>query len=110
MFSRSSLRRAKDIHDLEMCDKTSKSLLANVLDMDDDSLQRLDNQRLENNFFKVSHLSDELYRQQQHSKLVSSKYPNYYSNELVQILKEIRYIADRMRKDDDDTEIINDWK
>lgn len=112
VFTKSSLRRAQDIHELELRDKTSKSLLANVLDMDDDSLQRFDSQRYDNSFIKLNQMTDDsnFKYQQQQSKIVSTKQTYSSQSEMMQILREIRYITDRMRKEDEDTEIINDWK
>lgn len=35
---------------------------------------------------------------------------NYSARELQLILQEVRYITDHMRKQQDDQEVINDWK
>ncbi len=109
-FSRSTVKRAREIQDLEMRDKTSKSLLANVLDMDDDSLTRFDGGRAENsfqpnNFVKLSHGGEDF-----SAKVHSATGLRHTRPEVYQIVKELRFITDQMRKDDLDTETKNDWR
>lgn len=109
-FAQNSFHRARDINDLtDLRDRTSKSLLANVLDMDDDSLHRFDS--MDNNFVKFGHITEDHFR---HQIKIADKSPkrNVLSgrNELIQILKELRFVADRMRREDDEIETCNDWK
>lgn len=109
MFTRNSFHRARDVTDLTgLNDKTSKSLLANVLDMDDNSLHRFEG--MENNFVKATHITDENFRQQVKIIDKSPKQRSGARSELLLILKELRYVADRMRKEDDEIETCNDWK
>lgn len=92
--------RYTDRRGIELRERSSRSLLANVLDIDDD--------------FRASVLSHRVYN----SGAASSSSPasesrsvcNYSARELQLILQEVRYITDHMRKQQDDQEVINDWK
>ncbi|XP_015370105.1 PREDICTED: neuronal acetylcholine receptor subunit alpha-7-like [Diuraphis noxia] len=92
--------RYTDRRGIELRERSSRSLLANVLDIDDD--------------FRASVLSHRVYN----NGAASSSSPasesrsvcNYSAKELQLILQEVRYITDHMRKQQDDQEVINDWK
>ncbi|XP_060854687.1 acetylcholine receptor subunit alpha-type acr-16-like isoform X2 [Rhopalosiphum padi] len=92
--------RYTDRRGIELRERSSRSLLANVLDIDDD--------------FRASVLSHRVYN----NGAASSSSPasesrsvcNYSARELQLILQEVRYITDHMRKQQDDQEVINDWK
>lgn len=109
-FTRSSLKRSEDLKELELREKQSKSLLANVLDMDDDSLKGIDSNHHNNStppsYVKLTHICEEFG--------VKKSSPNSLSRhsrpELIQILRELRFITERMRREDEDEEITNDFK
>jgi nicotinic acetylcholine receptor len=71
-------------------ERSSKSLLANVLDMDDDIRMSTSYLRLES-------------QDMTSPCLLAQK-------ELQAILKEIRFITQRMKKAEEDQEIVGDWK
>ncbi|VVC37839.1 Nicotinic acetylcholine receptor,Neurotransmitter-gated ion-channel, conserved [Cinara cedri] len=92
--------RYTDRRGMELRERSSRSLLANVLDIDDD--------------FRASVLSHRAYT----SGAASTSSPtsesrsmcNYSARELQLILHEVRYITDYMRKQQEDQDVINDWK
>ena len=81
------------LRDIEMKERCSKSLLANVLDLEDDF--RMNNTP---NFHGIK--MDE--------PPPMSNFPG--RTELREILKEVRYMSDKLRKDDSDQDVKNDWK
>ncbi|XP_064092153.1 neuronal acetylcholine receptor subunit alpha-7-like isoform X23 [Macrobrachium nipponense] len=90
-------------------ERSSRSLLANVLDIDDDfRAHTLPHTHTTNNtagFMRVPHGGHSVDDTHLVHTCMSS-----CTRELNLILKEIRVITDKMRKDDDDEEIANDWK
>ncbi|XP_064652958.1 neuronal acetylcholine receptor subunit alpha-7-like isoform X5 [Lineus longissimus] len=89
-LSRKKLVQNAKLRELELRERSSKSLLANVLDLDDDF--RRDTQ----NSFNVK-IDDNLH-------MCSTR------SELHSIIKELKYITNKMRKDEDDQEVEGDWK
>lgn len=79
------MKALKDIKE-----RSSKSLLANVLDMDDDIRMSSSYLRME-----TSDMSSPCALAQR---------------DLQGILREIRFITARMRKAEDDSEVVGDWK
>ncbi|XP_025207881.1 neuronal acetylcholine receptor subunit alpha-7-like isoform X4 [Melanaphis sacchari] len=111
---------ASSIHhlpDLEFRAKSSRSLLANVLDLDDDL--RSSTRSYPGARSQVAPMPEHVMveqQQQQHTMLsggggaasaTSCLGPH---RELSLILKELRMITDKLRKDEEDEEITNDWK
>lgn len=102
------------IRDLELRDRSSKSLLANVLDIDDD---------FRHNTYQSSSHHASFYR---HDDPTSGTGANSGvgmihtsgggnscigpHRELSLILKELRMITEKIRKDEEASEITNDWK
>jgi nicotinic acetylcholine receptor len=80
------MKAMKDIKE-----RSSKSLLANVLDMDDDI-------RMSSSYLRME-ASD-----------VSSSSCALAQRDLQAILREIRFITARLRKAEDDAEVVGDWK
>nr|XP_014282443.2 neuronal acetylcholine receptor subunit alpha-7-like isoform X3 [Halyomorpha halys] len=87
--NRDSSGKSMQLHTLELKERSSKSLLANVLDIDDD--------------FRHGPL-------QASSHTFIRAHEEGPHRELGQILKELRMITDKLRKDDEAAEITNDWK
>ncbi|XP_053678969.1 neuronal acetylcholine receptor subunit alpha-7-like [Anopheles nili] len=97
----------KQLQEVEMRERSSKSLLANVLDIDDD--------------FRCNHRCNTLphnptyyrtmYRQGEDGSVgpigATDTIGQY---ELALILKELRYITDQLRKEDESGEITREWK
>ncbi|XP_025197411.1 acetylcholine receptor subunit alpha-type acr-16-like isoform X2 [Melanaphis sacchari] len=92
--------RYTDRKGIELRERSSRSLLANVLDIDDD--------------FRASVLSHRVYNNGAASSSSTASESRsvctYSARELQLILQEVRYITDHMRKQQDDQEVINDWK
>ncbi|KAG7154133.1 Neuronal acetylcholine receptor subunit alpha-7-like 8 [Homarus americanus] len=92
-------------------ERSSKSLLANVLDIDDDfrahTLPHTHTTNTNNTagYIRVPHGGHSV----DDSHLVHTCMSSC-TRELNLILKEIRVITDKMRKDDEDGEVANDWK
>jgi len=115
-ITRKTILIQNKMKEMDMKENSSKSLLANVLDMDDD--------------FRPSPLNHHVFPQTPH--LPKSSQPNTASSlfrvsltpphyeeslsssgvhrELSSILKEIRVITDKLRDDEDAAGIENDWK
>nr|XP_014282442.2 neuronal acetylcholine receptor subunit alpha-7-like isoform X2 [Halyomorpha halys] len=91
--NRDSSGKSMQLHTLELKERSSKSLLANVLDIDDD--------------FRHGPLQASSHTFIRAHEEGTSTGPH---RELGQILKELRMITDKLRKDDEAAEITNDWK
>ncbi|XP_050425041.1 neuronal acetylcholine receptor subunit alpha-7-like isoform X1 [Adelges cooleyi] len=120
-----SANAASSIHhlpDLEFRAKSSRSLLANVLDLDDDL--RSSTRSYPGARSQVAPMPEHVVEQQHasvisgsadgagarggaHAATVSCLGPH---RELSLILKELRTITDKLRKEDVDEDITNDWK
>ncbi|XP_031337627.1 neuronal acetylcholine receptor subunit alpha-7 isoform X2 [Photinus pyralis] len=110
-------RKPLNLQDVELKERSSKSLLANVLDIDDDFRH---NHRGGGTptplpsaaFFRT------VYRQNEdngnggrlHESLVSNHTCLGADYELALILKEIRFITDQLRKEDEHADVTRDWK
>ncbi|XP_050522326.1 acetylcholine receptor subunit alpha-type acr-16-like isoform X6 [Daktulosphaira vitifoliae] len=113
---------ASSIHhlpDLEFRAKSSRSLLANVLDLDDDL--RSSTRSYPGARSQVAPMPEHVVeQQQQHSTVIHRGGGNASQmaaasclgphRELSLILKELRTITDKLRKEEEDEEITNDWK
>ncbi|KAL5235458.1 hypothetical protein ACI65C_002868 [Semiaphis heraclei] len=115
---------ASSIHhlpDLEFRAKSSRSLLANVLDLDDDL--RSSTRSYPGTRSQVAPMPEHVMveqQQQQHAMLTGGGGGSASAvaaasclgphRELSLILKELRVITDKLRKDEEDEEITNDWK
>ncbi|XP_018327022.1 neuronal acetylcholine receptor subunit alpha-7 [Agrilus planipennis] len=111
-------RKTINLQDVELKERSSKSLLANVLDIDDDFRH---NHRggtptpLPNSaFFRTVYRPNEENGNgggRLHESLVSNQSClSGVDYELALILKEIRFITDNMRKEDEQQGITRDWK
>jgi len=117
-ITRKTILMNNKMRELELKERSSKSLLANVLDIDDDfrahtlphrsSSQAGLNIHSTNNtagFIRVPHGGHSV----DDSHLVHTCMSSC-TRELNLILKEIRMITDKMRKDDEEAEVSSDWK
>ena len=82
--------------DLELKERSSKSLLANVLDIEDDFRAQATTSQAAASFIRP-------YSDEQSGCSMSQR-------ELQIILRELQFITGRMRKADEEAEIISDWK
>ncbi|XP_025416913.1 acetylcholine receptor subunit alpha-type acr-16-like isoform X4 [Sipha flava] len=94
--------RYTDRRGMELRERSSRSLLANVLDIDDDFRASVLSHRAAYNNGAAASTSSPA----SESKTVC----NYSARELQLILQEVRHITDYMRKQEEDQEVINDWK
>uniref|UniRef100_A0A5S6QEJ1 Uncharacterized protein n=1 Tax=Trichuris muris TaxID=70415 RepID=A0A5S6QEJ1_TRIMR len=104
-FRCSTFTRAKNICDQETKDRSSRSLMANILDFEEKSALRKEGLPTE--------IKGGRSKNGPHSTDVAMKkafLEHSVGWELVSILKELRFICDRMRKEDEDHEIVSDWK
>lgn len=92
-LTRKKLMQTAKLRELEMRERSSKSLLANVLDLDDDI-------RANSNNIHYARVPME--------DTMQSNYPG--RNELRSILKELQFLTDKMKKDEEFEDICNDWK
>ncbi|XP_074649612.1 neuronal acetylcholine receptor subunit alpha-7-like isoform X2 [Tubulanus polymorphus] len=90
-LSRKKLIQNAKLRELEMKERSSKSLLANVLDLDDDFRRDTSN-----GSFSV--------------KIDDNFHVCTTRNELHSIIKELKFITNKMKKDEDDSEVSSDWK
>ncbi|XP_075214857.1 neuronal acetylcholine receptor subunit alpha-7-like [Lycorma delicatula] len=95
--SMSDSRKSLQLRELELKERSSKSLLANVLDIDDDF--RHGTLQSSSHSFLRGHEDGGVL----HSCLGPHR-------ELTLILKELRTITDKLRKEDEASEVTNDWK
>lgn len=110
---------------MELKERTSRSLMANVLDMDDDirhcnmsnTGHTSFNTNLNSSFIRSSSTTGSLHQPHQHSGrsgmgiiLDDSEGCPSTQKDLQLILKEIKFITNRMRRIDEEAEIISDWK
>ncbi|XP_066905609.1 neuronal acetylcholine receptor subunit alpha-7 isoform X2 [Halyomorpha halys] len=109
--NRDSSGKSMQLHTLELKERSSKSLLANVLDIDDD-FRHGPLQASSHTFIRAHEegtSTGSVTGSVIHSQgMVSSCLGPH--RELGQILKELRMITDKLRKDDEAAEITNDWK
>ncbi|XP_055589543.1 CHRNA7-FAM7A fusion protein-like [Uranotaenia lowii] len=118
-----SSERKTHIHDVELKERSSKSLLANVLDIDDDFRHNCrpltPGGTLPHNptYFRTVYSSDD----GSMGPIGSNRMPDAIAPphtcftssadyELALILKEIRFITDQIRKEDEDSDVAKDWK
>lgn len=109
----------KPFQDVEMKERSSKSLLANVLDIDDDFRHNHHRGAGTPTPLPTAALFRTVYRQDEnngngggrlHESLVSNHACLSADYELALILKEIRFITDQLRKEDEAADVTRDWK
>ncbi|CAG0879125.1 unnamed protein product [Cyprideis torosa] len=114
---------------LEMKERQSRSLLANVLDIDDDITQRVrESGSLMANVLdtddniiphRVTYGAGPALNSTAHLRITGNSLDDTSAlqhsclsaqRELQLILKELRFVTDRMRKEDEDSDVVSDWK
>ncbi|XP_063864571.1 acetylcholine receptor subunit alpha-type acr-16-like isoform X7 [Scylla paramamosain] len=110
-ITRKTIMMNNKMRELELKERSSKSLLANVLDIDDDfrahTLPHTHTTNTNNTagFIRVPHGGHSV----DDSHLVHTCMSSC-TRELNLILKEIRIITDKMRKEDEESDVKNDWR
>ncbi|XP_063703036.1 neuronal acetylcholine receptor subunit alpha-7-like isoform X2 [Culicoides brevitarsis] len=113
--------RKSQLQDVELKERSSKSLLANVLDIDDDFRHNCrpltPGGTLPHNptYYRTIHTDDGSIGPLAGSRMPDAVQPHTCISssadyELALILKEIRFITDMMRQEDEDSEVAKDWK
>jgi len=122
-ITRKTIMMQNKMKELDLKEKSSKSLLANVLDMDDDfvpssTMPHIHSHNNSNNqnanagqqknggFIRVSSNVPT----NEESNNMNSSYPSGVPRELSLILKEIKVITDKIRDDEEASAIESDWK
>lgn len=106
-ITRKSILMSNRMKEMELKERSSKSLIANVLDIDDDirHCSGINSTSASAGFIRsggrgtVTTLDD-----------TSGSTFSAAQRELQSILKELQFITARMRKADDEAELISDWK
>ncbi|KFD56985.1 hypothetical protein M513_02242 [Trichuris suis] len=104
-FKSSTFKRAKNICELQTKERSSRSLMANILDFEEKAALRKEG--------LPDEVKDCCLKDGHHSSNASAKKALLERSvgwELVSILKELRFICDRIRKEDEEHEVISDWK
>lgn len=82
--------------ELELKERSSKSLLANVLDIDDD--------------FRHCSSANSGYMRNTPGLTIDEAPCSWGQRDLQLILRELQFITNRMKKADEEAELISDWK
>lgn len=99
-ITRKTIMMSNRMKELELKERSSKSLLANVLDMDDDFRAHA---HMAPNTVSASFLRSSAH-------LDEAPGCGTATRELQAILRELQFITGRMRKSDEEADIISDWK
>lgn len=101
-------RRPPQLRELELKERSSKSLLANVLDIDDDFRHHTATLQTSGHA-AAGYLRSHAHHDDGSGSLLPGSCLGPH-RELTLILKELRVITDKLRKEDEATEVTNDWK
>ncbi|XP_045482650.1 neuronal acetylcholine receptor subunit alpha-7 isoform X3 [Harmonia axyridis] len=104
-ITRKSIMMNSRMKELELKERSSKSLLANVLDINDDFRSVSGG----NNSSMTTSLGGGYMRQP--TTIEEAALPNTNNQrDLQHILRELQFITNRMKKSDEEAEVISDWK
>ncbi|XP_076177262.1 nicotinic acetylcholine receptor alpha6 isoform X2 [Ptiloglossa arizonensis] len=97
--------------DMELQERSSKSLLANVLDIDDDFRHRNSGANPPSAYIRSTFSTPISTGRPATVEDTTASLPlSGMQEELHMILKELRFITDRMKKADESDDVISDWK
>ncbi|XP_055541311.1 CHRNA7-FAM7A fusion protein isoform X2 [Wyeomyia smithii] len=103
-ITRKTIFLSNRMKELELKERSSKSLLANVLDIEDDFRHTSSGITGSTTAINTSGFSRPITVEEPHSISGCSHKDLHY------ILKELQFITNRMRKADEEAELISDWK
>ncbi|XP_055598062.1 neuronal acetylcholine receptor subunit alpha-7 isoform X5 [Uranotaenia lowii] len=103
-ITRKTILMSNRMKELELKERSSKSLLANVLDIEDDFRHTTGGITGSTTAISTSGFSRPTTVEEHHSMSGCSH------KDLHHILKELQFITNRMRKADEEAELISDWK
>ncbi|KAK2586115.1 hypothetical protein KPH14_008393 [Odynerus spinipes] len=110
-ITKKTILASNRMKELELQERSSKSLLANVLDIDDDFRHGNSAANPASGYISRSAYGTPLSGRPSTVEETSASLPlSGMQRELHTILKELQFITSRMRKADEDDEVINDWK
>lgn len=93
-ITRKTIMLSNRMKELELKERSSKSLLANVLDMEDD--------------FRHTAMANSSYMRG--ALTIDDSGCTWGQKDLQLILRELQFITNRMKKADEEAELISDWK
>ncbi|XP_066596793.1 neuronal acetylcholine receptor subunit alpha-7 [Prorops nasuta] len=110
-ITKKTILMSNRMKELELQERSSKSLLANVLDIDDDFRHGNSAANPASGYISRSTYGTPLSGRPATVEETSASLPlNGMQRELRTILKELQFITSRMRKTDEDGDVISDWK
>ncbi|XP_024947813.1 acetylcholine receptor subunit alpha-type acr-16 isoform X2 [Cephus cinctus] len=110
-ITRKTILMNNRMKELELQERSSKSLLANVLDIDDDFRHGNSAANPASGYIRRSAYSTPLSGRPATVEETSASLPlSGTQRELQTILRELQFITSRMKKSDEEAEVISDWK
>ncbi|XP_025075030.1 acetylcholine receptor subunit alpha-type acr-16 [Pogonomyrmex barbatus] len=110
-ITKKTILMSNRMKELELQERSSKSLLANVLDIDDDFRHGNSAANPASGYISRSAYGTPLSTRPATVEETSASLPlSGMQKELHTILKELQFITSRMKKADEDDEVISDWK
>nr|XP_012219899.1 PREDICTED: neuronal acetylcholine receptor subunit alpha-7-like isoform X5 [Linepithema humile] len=110
-ITKKTILMSNRMKELELQERSSKSLLANVLDIDDDFRHGNSAANPASGYISRSAYGTPLSARPATVEETSASLPlSGMQKELHTILKELQFITSRMKKADEDDEVISDWK
>ncbi|KAL0121523.1 hypothetical protein PUN28_006800 [Cardiocondyla obscurior] len=110
-ITKKTILMANRMKEMELQERSSKSLLANVLDIDDDFRHGNSAANPASGYISRSAYGTPLSTRPATVEETSASLPlSGMQKELHTILKELQFITNRMKKADEDGEIVSDWK
>lgn len=110
-ITRKTILMNSRMKELELKERSSKSLLANVLDIDDDFRNVSSTAGTNNAATMTTNLGTGFMRQHP-TTIEETAMPasSGTQRDLQNILRELQFITNRMKKADEEAEVISDWK
>ena len=110
-ITRKTIALANKMRELDIKERSSKSLLANVLDIDDDFRQvRAMSSTPTASHNSSSRLLGRSYEEGGNSFHSQKSYCFNNTRELQSIIRELRFITNSMKQNDENNEVVMDWK
>ncbi|XP_033334149.1 nicotinic acetylcholine receptor alpha6 isoform X1 [Megalopta genalis] len=110
-ITKKNILMSNRMKDMELQERSSKSLLANVLDIDDDFRHKNSAANPPSGYIRSAFGTPISTGRPATVEDTSASLPlSGMQEELRTILKELRFITDRMKKADEGDEVISDWK
>ncbi|KAJ8667416.1 hypothetical protein QAD02_009079 [Eretmocerus hayati] len=108
-ITRKTILISNQMKELELQERSSKSLLANVLDMDDD-FRHINSAQPTSSYIRSVYGTPLTARPATVEETSASLPLSGTQRELHTILKELQFITGQMKKSDMESEVISDWK